>query len=148
MLLQAILAAVIGTVVMTLSSTTEMQFRGRQASTAPGRAVNKILHLVGVPLFEGRALETLATWSHWMYGAAWGLVFWLLAAVAGLPVLVAGVLFFLVVWLTEQVELPVLGVAPWSWTWRLKENLIDAGHHVAYAAGTVGGWVLLGLIRA
>jgi hypothetical protein len=38
MLLQAILAAVIGTVVMTLSSTTEMQFRGRQASTAPGRA--------------------------------------------------------------------------------------------------------------
>jgi hypothetical protein len=53
-----------------------------------------------------------------------------------------------VVWLTEQVELPVLGVAPWSWTWRLKENLIDAGHHVAYAAGTVGGWVLLGLIRA
>jgi hypothetical protein len=75
MLLQAILAAVIGTVVMTLSSTTEMQFRGRQASTAPGHAVNKILHLVGVPLFEGRALEILATWSHWMYGAAWGLVF-------------------------------------------------------------------------
>jgi len=56
-MLQAILAAIIGTVVMTLSSTTEMQFRGRAASTAPGRAVNKVLHFVGVPILEGRALE-------------------------------------------------------------------------------------------
>lgn len=143
MILQAILAAVFGTVVMTLSSTTEMQVRGRAASTAPGRAVNKVLHLVGVPILEGRALEILSTWSHWLYGAAWGVAFWVLAVVIGLPIAVAGVAFFFVVWLTEQVELPVLGIAPWSWTWGLKENLIDAGHHVAYAAGTVAGWVLL-----
>lgn len=143
MLLQAILAAVIGTVVMTLSSTTEMQFRGRAASTAPGRAVNKVLHLVGVPILEGRALEILSTWSHWLYGAGWGVAFWLLAVVLGMPIAAAGLAFFLVVWLTEQIELPVLGIAPWPWTWGLKENLIDAGHHVAYAAGTVGGWVLL-----
>lgn len=146
MFLQAILAAVFGTVVMTLSSTTEMQFRGRAASTAPGRAVNKILHVVGVPILEGRALDILATWSHWLYGAAWGVAFWLLAVVAGLPIVVAGIAFFLIVWLTEQVELPLLGVAPQSWTWGLKENAIDAGHHVAYAAGTVVAWLALGLL--
>lgn len=146
MFIQAILAAVFGTVVMTLSSTTEMQFRGRAASTAPGRAVNKVLHVVGVPILEGRALDILATWSHWLYGAAWGVVFWLLVAIAGLPIVVAGIAFFLIVWLTEQVELPLLGVAPPSWTWGLKENVIDAAHHVAYAAGTVAGWLALGLI--
>jgi len=146
MFIQAILAAVLGTVAMTLSSTTEMQFRGRAASTAPGRAVNKLLHVVGVPILEGRALEILATWSHWLYGAAWGVVFWLLVVVASLPIVVAGVAFFLVVWLTEQVELPLLGVAPPSWTWGLKENAIDAGHHVVYAGGTVAGWLVLGLI--
>ncbi len=146
MLLRAILAAVIGTVVMTLSSTTEMQFRGRAASVAPGRASNKILHLIGVPILEGRALEILSTWTHWLYGAAWGVAFWLLAVVAGLPIAAASVVFFLVVWFTEQVELPLLGVAPPSWTWGLKENAIDAWHHVAYAAGTVAGWILLGLL--
>jgi hypothetical protein len=75
-----------------------------------------------------------------------GVVFWLLAAVAGLPIVVAGVAFFLIVWVTEQVELPLLGVAPPSWTWGLKENAIDAWHHVAYAAGTVIGWLALGLV--
>jgi len=90
-------------------------------------------------ILEGRALDILSTWSHRLYGAAWGLVLWLLVVVAGLPIAVAGVAFFLVVWLTEQIELPVLGIAPWPWKWGLKENLIDAGHHVAYAAGTIGG---------
>ena len=144
MFIQAIVAAVIGTVVMTLSSTTEMQFRERAPSTAPGRAANKLLHLVGIPIFEGRALEILSTWTHWLYGAAWGVVFWLLTVVAGLPLIVTGVVFFLIVWITEQVELPLLGVAPPSWTWGLKENVIDAWHHVAYAVGTVAGWLLLG----
>ncbi|MCI0344723.1 MAG: hypothetical protein L0221_04655 [Chloroflexi bacterium] len=142
-MLQAILAAVIGTVVMTLSSTTEMQFRGRAASTAPGRAANKVLHFVGVPILEGRALEIFSTWVHWLYGAAWGVAFWFLAVVLGLPIGVAGVAFFFLVWLTEQVELPVLGIAPWPWKWGARENLIDAGHHLAYAAGTVAGWLLL-----
>ncbi|MGH9168444.1 MAG: hypothetical protein ACRD02_11535, partial [Acidimicrobiia bacterium] len=55
------------------------------------------------------------------------------------------VAFFLIVWLAEQIELPLLGLTPPSWKWGLKENLMDAWHHVVYAAGTVVGWVLIGL---
>jgi len=53
--------------------------------------------------------------------------------------------FFLVVWLTEQVELPLLGIGvPWPWKWGIRENLIDAWHHVAYAAGTTLSYLALG----
>lgn len=73
-----------------------------------------------------------------------GVVFWLLIDVAGLALAAAGVLLFLAVWLTEQVELPVLGLTPPPWKWGIKENAIDAWHHAVYAGGTVAGWVLLG----
>ncbi|MDP8956434.1 MAG: DUF1440 domain-containing protein [Actinomycetota bacterium] len=145
MLLRAILSTALGTVGMTLSSTTEMKLRGRPESTAPGQAANKVLRLVGVPKFEGRALEVLSTWTHWVYGTAWGVVFWLLIDVAGLPLAVAGIAFFFIVWVTEQVQLPLLGVAPPPWRWGIRENVIDAWHHIVYAATTVLAWVLLGI---
>lgn len=143
MLAQAIIAAVVGTAAMTLSSTTEMHIRGRPESTAPGRATNKLLRPVGVPELEGRSLAILSTWTHWLYGAAWGVVFWLLIDVAGLSLGLSGILFFLIVWGAEQVHLPVLGIAPPPWKWGIKENAIDMWHHVAYAGGTVLAWALL-----
>lgn len=144
MLLRAILAAVLGTVAMTLSSTTEMQWVGRPASAAPGLVFAKILSFVGVPEIKGRALDILATWVHWLYGAWWGVVFWLLIDVAELPLAATGVAFFLIVWLSEQIELPLLEVAPPGWTWGAKALLTDLWHHVAYVGGTVVGWVLIG----
>lgn len=147
MLLQSVIAALLGTVVMTLSSTTEMQWRERPASVVPGLASNKLLQLVGGPELKGRSLDILSTWTHWAYGTAWGVVFWLLVGPAALPLPAAGALFFLTVWLTEQVELPLLGIGvPASWRWGIKENLIDLWHHVAYASGTVLAYLLLGRI--
>src|ERR671919_1400033 len=49
LVLRGILAGLIGTVFMNLSSETEMHLRGRQPSVVPGRAVNKVLSIVGVP---------------------------------------------------------------------------------------------------
>ena len=144
MLLQAILAAVLGTVVMTLSSTTEMQWVQRPASVVPGLATARLLRPFGVREVKGRALDLLSTWTHWGYGALWGVVLWVLLGPLGLPVTAAGVLLFFIVWLTEQIELPVLGLAPWPWKWGLKYNAIDAWHHLAYAGGAVAGWMLLG----
>lgn len=144
MLLRAILAAAFGTVAMTLSSTTEMQWVGRPASVAPGLAFAKLLSFVGAPEIKGRALDILATWVHWLYGAWWGVAFWVLIDVAGLPLAATAVAFFLVVWLSEQVELPLLGVAPPGWTWGAKAVLTDLWHHGVYVAGTVVGWVLIG----
>ena len=145
-LLHALLAAVIGTVAMTLSSQTEMHWRGRAASVVPGKATNKLLSIFGVPELEGRALNILADWTHWGYGTAWGVVFWLLVSKAGLPLVGAGAVYFLIVWIVEQVQLPLLNIGvPPSWTWGIKENLIDAIHHIVYAGGTVLGYWLVSL---
>jgi hypothetical protein len=53
MLLQAILAAVLGTVVMMLSSTTEMQWVQRPASVVPGLATAKLLRPSGCARSRG-----------------------------------------------------------------------------------------------
>jgi hypothetical protein len=148
MLLRALLAAAIGTVFMNLSSETEMGWRQRPASTAPGRATNRVLRLVGVPTLEGRSLQILSTWSHYLYGTLWGLYFWMLMSTdaLALPIAVGLPLFFLGVWAIEQIELPLLGVAPWSWKWGTREVLIDLWHHAVYASGTMIAWVLIGAV--
>jgi uncharacterized membrane protein YagU involved in acid resistance len=144
-LLRALLAALLGTVAMTLSSTTEMRWRERAASLVPAQAALKILGPVWKPDLKERGMQILGNWTHWAYGTWWGVVFWLLIDAAGLSLAATAVAFFFIVWLTEQVELPLVGLTPPSWKWGLKENLIDVWHHVVYVAGTVMGWVLIGL---
>lgn len=145
MLVRALLSAFIGTAAMTFSSTVEMDARGRDPSTAPGRAANKVLGLFGVPELKGMPLHVLSDVTHWVYGTAWGVGFWLLVDVVGLSLALAGPLFFLVVWGAEQVHLPLLRIAPPGWRWGAKEILIDLWHHAVYAGTTVGGWVLIGV---
>ncbi|HEX6206783.1 MAG TPA: hypothetical protein VF058_00335 [Actinomycetota bacterium] len=143
MVLHGILAAFIGTGLMTISSTTEMQWAGREASVAPGLATAKLLRPFGVREVKGRALDLLATWTHWVYGTLWGLALWALVGPAGLPLWAAGIAFFFLVWGAEQIHLPVLGIAPWPWKWGLKANLTDMWHHIVYAAGATGAWALI-----
>jgi hypothetical protein len=57
-------------------------------------------------------------------------VFWLLVEGAALSLAVAGLLFLLIVWGAEQVELPLLRIAPPSWKWGATEVLIDLWHHL------------------
>jgi hypothetical protein len=144
--LRGILAGVIGTVFMNLSSETEMHLRGRQPSVVPARAANKVLSIVGVPQLEGTALKVLSTWTHYLYGAAWGLVLFLLLSTVELSIAAALPLFFVIVWGTEQVELPALGLTPPSWKWGSKEVAIDLWHHVVFATGSVVGWVMVGAV--
>lgn len=145
MLAAAIVAAFAGTGLMTISSTTEMQWVGREPSVAPGLATAKLLRPLGVREVKGRALDLLATWTHWVYGTLWGFVFWALVDPAGLPLALAALVFFLIVWGAEQIHLPLLGIAPWPWKWGLKYNLIDMWHHLVYAGGTAAAWGLISL---
>ena len=141
-LFASILAGVFGTLFMTLSSTTEMHWTGRPESPAPGVAAVWPLKLIGVKV-EGRNLMVVSVWAHWGYGSAWGAVWWLLIAQAELPLALAAVSFFAVVWVTAIFLLKITGIAPWPWTWGIKYNLFDWTHHVAYVSGTVIGWVLI-----
>ncbi len=143
--IRGILAGMIGTVFMNLSSDTEMHLRGRQPSVTPGRAANKVLRIVGVPQLEGTALQVLSTWTHYLYGAAWGLVLWVLLSSLELSIAAVLPLLLLIVWGTEQIQLPALGLAPPSWKWGAKEVAIDLLHHVVFASGAVVGGVLVGV---
>jgi uncharacterized membrane protein YagU involved in acid resistance len=146
LIVRGLLAAVFGTVAMTLSSTTEMYLRKRPPSETPGEAGNKLLGLFGVPRQTGKRLSLLSTWVHWIYSAIWGIVFWTLMDpdLGGMQLAAAGPVFFLIVWGVALLGLPTLGLAPPFWRWGSKEVAIDAWHHLIYAAGTVSGWWLIG----
>ena len=47
------------------------------------------------------------------------------------------------VWGTEQVMLPALGVSPPATRWGAKELAIDAWHHLIYAAAAGAAYELL-----
>ena len=145
LLVRGFLAALLGAVAMTLSSSTEMYLRERPPSETPGEAGNKLLGLLGLPRQAGQRLTLLSTWVHWIYSTIWGAVFWLLAdpGLVGLDLIAAAPAFFALVWGMALVGLPALGLAPPFWRWGRKEVAIDAWHHVVYAAGTAAGWWLI-----
>ena len=76
---KGLLAGVVGTAVMTVSSTLEMKIRGRQGSSAPANAAAKVL---GVEP-KGEAEEArFSNLVHWSYGTSWGAVRGLIGAAA------------------------------------------------------------------
>ena len=146
LLLRALLSAFFGGAVMTLSSTSEMHLRGRPPSETPGEAGNKLLALFGAGPLTGTLLSLMSTWVHWIYSTVWGVVFWALVdpGLGGLGLDTAGPAFFLLVWGSALVGMPLSGLAPPFWKWGAREVAIDAWHHVMYAVGTVAGWWLIG----
>jgi hypothetical protein len=121
-----------GTAAMTLSSTIEMKLRRRPPSSAPADAAARVL---GVEPQDERSRKRFATAVHWSYGTGWGAARGLLAA-AGVTGARGTVAHLGVVWGSELVMLPALGVAPPFWAWGAKEVAIDLLHHVVYAAAT------------
>ena len=129
---KGLFAGVVGTAAMTVSSTLEMKIRDRPGSSAPAEAAGKVL---GV---EPKGEEEQARFSnmvHWSYGTSWGAVRGLIGA-AGLEGPGAAAAHLGVVWGTEQVMLPALGVAPPCWRGGVKEVAIDTLHPLVYAGAT------------
>jgi hypothetical protein len=130
---RGLVAGAIGTAAMTVSSTIEQKRREREASTAPADAAMKVL---GIESFcDDAAKSRFSNVVHWGYGTAWGVPRALLDA-AGLSPAAATAAHGAVLWGSEQVALPALGVAPPLWEWGATEVAIDAGHHVVYTVAT------------
>lgn len=129
---KGLFAGAAGTAAMTVSSTLEARLRERGASTAPAQAAAKVL---GVEPVDEEAMARFASLVHWGYGTAWGGVRGLLTT-AGLSGPTATAAHLGLLWGSEQVMLPALGVAPPLPEMGLKEASIDALHHLVYAAAT------------
>lgn len=143
-LIIALLSAIVGTAGMTISSETEMALSEREASSAPGEALSRILQLLGGSPLEGKSLQVASTWMHWLYGTAWGVVFWLLIdeQFAGLSLPIAGALFLVIVWGAAQIVQPALGVAKPTFAYGAKATFTDGFHHLVFAAVTTGACAL------
>jgi hypothetical protein len=136
---KGLLAGFCGTAAMTLSSTLEEKLRGREPSTAPADAAAKVL---GIRAFESDAAKSrFSNAVHWSYGTAWGAVRALLGE--RLSPVAASAAHLAALWGSEQVMLPVLGVAPPLPEWGVGELAIDGAHHAVYAAATGAGYELL-----
>ena len=129
---KGLFAGVVGTAAMTVSSTLEMKIRDRPGSSAPAEAAGKVL---GVEPKGEAEQARFSNMVHWSYGTSWGAVRGLIGA-AGLEGPGAAAAHLGVVWGTEQVMLPALGVAPPFWRWGVKEVAIDTLHHLVYAGAT------------
>jgi hypothetical protein len=129
---KGLFAGVAGTAAMTLSSTLEMNIRGRAASSAPAEAALKVL---GLEPRDDAAKERFSNLVHWGYGTGWGAMRGVLSA-AGIGRLPAGALHFSALWGSETVMLPTLGVAPPITEWGRKEVGIDIWHHLVYVIAT------------
>jgi hypothetical protein len=130
---KGLVAGLVGTAAMTVSSSLEARLRHRAASSAPARATAKVL---GIKEFEDDiAAARFNDLSHWGYGTTWGAVRGLLAA-TGLSPRAATVAHGAAVWGSAQVTLPALEVAPPFVFWGKKEVAIDLWHHGVYAFAT------------
>lgn len=129
---KGLLAGLVGTAAMTLSSTLEMRIVGREASDTPSRAAGKVLG-VQPRNQEGRIRFSNAV--HWGYGTAWGAARGLISQ-AGMKGPTAALLHFAAVWGAAQVLLPSLDVAPPATEWSREELATDILHHAVYAAAT------------
>ncbi len=129
---RGLLAGLVGTAAMTVSSTVEMRRRGRDASTAPADAAAKVL---GVEPTGDAARTRFSNVVHWSYGTGWGAVRGLIgfAGLSGPP---AALAHLLAIWPAELLMLPSLGVAPAPWRWSPSELGIDAFHHAIYVTVT------------
>lgn len=137
---KGLLAGLVGTVAMTLSSTAEAKLRGRGSSSAPADAAAKVL---GVEPKGDREKARFATVVHWGYGTGWGAVRGLLGAVGMKGPAAAGA-HFAAVWGSELVMLPALDVAPPITEWSAAEVGVDAAHHLVYAVATSLAYAFLG----
>jgi hypothetical protein len=130
---KGLVAGLVGTAAMTVSSSVEARLRHRAASSAPARATAKVL---GIKEFEdGVAAARFNDLAHWGYGTGWGIVRGVLAA-AGLSPRGATAAHGAAVWGSAVMTLPALEIAPPIVFWGKKEIAIDLWHHAVYAGAT------------
>ncbi len=137
---KGVVAGLVGTAAMTVSSTIEAKLRGRAFSDAPARATAKVL---GIKEFEdARAKARFSDLSHWGYGTGWGIARAVMREF-GLGPKLATPAHFAAIWGSAAVMLPALEIAPPFVFWGKEDVAIDVFHHLVYAGATGLAYELL-----
>jgi hypothetical protein len=126
---KGLLAGLVGTAAITVSQVMEMELSGREPSTTPAEAVEKVL---GIKAIDDDHKAKLAQLVHWGYGTSWGL-FRSALEVLGLQGFGASVIHWLAIWGAALVMLPGLEVAPPAREWPVKMHVTGGVGHLIYA---------------
>lgn len=129
---RGLVAGLLGTAAMTISSTAEAKLSGRGASTTPARAAGKV---AGVVPRDEAGEQRFNTLAHWGYGTAWG-VFRSALDVAGLRGAMATLVHLVAVLGAERAMLPALGAAKPTLAYGLTAMGTDTLHHAVYAGAS------------
>lgn len=135
-----LVAGAVGTIVMTLGQRIEMAASGREPSTTPSKAVEKVSGISLGEEFEARA----STPIHFAYGTALGTAY---AALDGVKEPLRSLGFFAGAYGGGQLLLTELGLSKPPSRQEPVELATDVGHHLVYAAATglaysaLSGWL-------
>lgn len=124
-------AGAVGAVTMSISTNLEMRLRGRQPSTAPAKALERLL---GIRVKGERAEQLLVSAAHLLMSVSLGIGESFVRrtrrpASAGLLLLGASLI-------PELIVVPALGAAEPPWEWSREETAVAVLHHAVYAAAT------------
>jgi hypothetical protein len=129
---RGLVAGLIGTGVMTIAQVLEMKMKNRGPSSAPAKAMEKVLEI------EARgedAEQRLSQLTHFAYGTSWGVARGLMGGL-GMRAVPATSVHLLLVWGAALAMLPTLGLAPPVTKWSKAEVIEDLGLHAVYALAT------------
>ena len=129
---RGLVAGLIGTAAMTISSTIEGKLRNRPPSTVPSDVAGRVL---GVKPRGPEEKERFSNLMHWQNGSSLGMLRATLGSATRDPW--AGAAFFGTVWAGELIMVPQLSAkTPPVTEWELTDIAIDGWHHLVYAAAT------------
>jgi len=129
---RGLVAGLIGTAAMTVSSTIESKLRRRPPSTVPAEVGGEVL---GVEPKGEEGEKRLGNLVHWQYGTGLGVLRGALGGFMRDPW--AGAVFFGVAWAGSLLMVPRLSEeTPPPAEWGTTEVVVDGWHHLVYAAAT------------
>lgn len=136
---RGLIAGLVGTAAMTVSSTVEAKLRGRGTSTAPADAAGVVL---GVEPRGERERRRFGQVVHWAYGTGSGAARGVVAEfIPSAPAATA--VHGAMIWIGEQIALPVLGVMAPLHRQGVEQVAIDLAHLAVYTCATGAAYTYL-----
>ena len=130
-----LLAGLAGTAAMTIAQGAAFALTGAEPSGTPADTADVIKRRAGRGRLKRRHRPAANHAMHWLYGAAWGIPYGMIAASGDLPPELSGPAFGLLVWGAGLAELPALGVAEPPWKRSPTSLASEALFHVVYGVG-------------
>lgn len=136
MLINALIAGFLGTVLMTISQYIEIVITKRKASNSPAMAFSKVFKIDFNKLSD--KTKTALTYSiHFTYGTVLALVVYVLYLIGLQNTIYLVIAYSLITVVQGWIVIPLSGIGPSFWKWGVSSVLKDAFHHLVLAISTV-----------